>query len=417
MDVGKRAYEESHPWIKFTLDLRELQAQFWLLLGEAQAMVEQIASAPIRPALRDRFHLVYLAKGAQATTAIEGNTLSEAEVLAQVEGQLKVPPSREYQKQEVDNIICACETVWKEMREGGVAEWTAERIKQFNRWVLKDLKNLEDGVVPGEVPRVPIVVGVYRGAPREDCEYLLDRLASELNGMSDSVWPEWTHSTRTGEAVLKAVFAHLHIAWIHPFGDGNGRTARLMEYQLLAAARVPSPVAHLLSNHYNATRTDYYRLLRESSKHEHGLEAFLMYAVRGFVDGLSEHVELVRQEQMQLAWHSYVLDTFRPMKQSTATRRQRDLLLDLSRQGKPIPRDSLRVMSERVSKQYEGTTPKTLTRDLNTLLGRNLIREDADGYVANVDVMLDFTPFRREECFPTPEPLASSTDDEQSPPP
>ena len=25
------------------------------------------------------------------------------------------------------------------------------------------------------------------------------------------------------EAIYKAVLAHLYIAWIHPFGDGNGR--------------------------------------------------------------------------------------------------------------------------------------------------------------------------------------------------
>ncbi|NOY75701.1 MAG: hypothetical protein GXP32_07900 [Kiritimatiellaeota bacterium] len=27
--------------------------------------------------------------------------------------------------------------------------------------------------------------------------------------------------------------AHVYIAWIHPFGDGNGKTARLMEFYLL----------------------------------------------------------------------------------------------------------------------------------------------------------------------------------------
>ncbi len=30
------------------------------------------------------------------------------------------------------------------------------------------------------------------------------------------------------KAVLKAIFAHLYVAWIHPFGDGNGRTARAL---------------------------------------------------------------------------------------------------------------------------------------------------------------------------------------------
>ncbi len=34
-------------------------------------------------------------------------------------------------------------------------------------------------------------------------------------------------NNRVAAAILRAVLAHLYIAWIHPFGDGNGRTARL----------------------------------------------------------------------------------------------------------------------------------------------------------------------------------------------
>lgn len=55
-------------------------------------------------------------------------------------------------------------------------------------------------------------------------------------------------------AIFKAVVAHLYLAWIHPVGDGNGRTARLVEFQILLSSGVPSPAAHLLSNHYNQTR-------------------------------------------------------------------------------------------------------------------------------------------------------------------
>ena len=32
---------------------------------------------------------------------------------------------------------------------------------------------------------------------------------------------------------MSALLAHLYIAWIHPFADGNGRTARLLEYLIL----------------------------------------------------------------------------------------------------------------------------------------------------------------------------------------
>ena len=54
-------------------------------------------------------------------------------------------------------------------------------------------------------------------------------------------------------AILRAITAHLYLIWIHPFGDGNGRLARLVEFTILLKSGIPSIAAHLLSNHYNAT--------------------------------------------------------------------------------------------------------------------------------------------------------------------
>ncbi len=55
------------------------------------------------PQYYDQLILPALRKGAKATTAIEGNTLSEEEIAKLQEGQ-KLPPSKEYQEIEVKNI-------------------------------------------------------------------------------------------------------------------------------------------------------------------------------------------------------------------------------------------------------------------------------------------------------------------------
>jgi Fic family protein len=42
----------------------------------------------------------------------------------------------------------------------------------------------------------------------------------------------------------------------HPFGDGNGRVARLIEVQILSESGViPDVATGLLSDHYSKTRT------------------------------------------------------------------------------------------------------------------------------------------------------------------
>jgi Fic family protein len=161
---------------------------------------------------------------------------------------------------------------------------TPEKIKEYNRLILAGLE-LEEGVVPGEVaPRRP-AVGRYLGPPREDCDHLLAELCDWLN--SDAFDPP-NDDLVIPYAILKAVTAHLYVAWIHYFGDGNGRTARCVELQILVASgRIPTPAGHLPSNHYNITRDEYYRQLDASSReHDGNPLPFLAYAVRGFVEEL-----------------------------------------------------------------------------------------------------------------------------------
>lgn len=126
---------------------------------------------------------------------------------------------------------------------------TVRLIKKFNELVLAALP-LEEDVVPGEIRKGSVVVGSCKGAPAEDCEYLLERMCSFT---ADSPQQEIALDS-VSKSVLLAIWAHLYLAWIHPFGDGNGRTARLLEFMILLGGGVPAPAAHVLSNHYNQTR-------------------------------------------------------------------------------------------------------------------------------------------------------------------
>ena len=113
-----RTFERTHAWISYRCDLGKAGAALWLALGEAASKCEHISRVPLRPATAQALHQLYLAKGAAATTAIEGNTLSEEEVLKAVEGRLVVPPSKQYLKQEVENIIAACNSIGQSSRGG-----------------------------------------------------------------------------------------------------------------------------------------------------------------------------------------------------------------------------------------------------------------------------------------------------------
>ena len=194
--------------------------------------------------------------------------------------------------------------------------------------------------------------------------------------------------------IIKAVMAHLYLAWIHPFGDGNGRTARLLEFRIMLGAGAPSPAAHLLSNHYNLTRSDYYRYLDQARQHEKGVIAFLEYAARGLVDGLREEIQLISQQHMDVAWRSYVQERTREGKGKAAQRR-RDLLLDLSTLEEAIPLSDLPGISRRVAKHYMHMSDKTLSRDFAYLIKGGLVELQANSVRAKKEVILAFLPVRR----------------------
>lgn len=383
-----RTYETTHPWLTFTMDLRHASAKFWTMLGECQSKCEHIAGVPLRPEVAQRLHRLYLAKGVLATTAIEGNTLSEEEVLRHLEGTLRLPPSREYLAQEIDNIVAGCNVILEDITQGRSLQLTVERIKQLNQLVLANLK-LEEHVVPGAIRSYSVGVARYKGAPHEDCAWLLQQLCAWL-GSEALTSPE---GMRIVYAILKAVIAHLYLAWIHPFGDGNGRTARLIEVQLLLGAGVPAPAAHLLSNHYNQTRTEYYRQLDQAGRSSDGVMSFVLYAVQGFLDGLRAQLELIRGQQWDVAWRNYVHERFSDHKSPSAIR-QRHLVLDLSIHTEPVPLAKLPEVSPRVAIAYARKTSKTLSRDVNALVSMELIAKEANGFRAHREAILAFLPPR-----------------------
>lgn len=385
-----RTYERTHPWISFQIDLRKVPPDLWIALGEAASKCEHLSRVPLRPATSQLLHRLYLAKGVAATTAIEGNTLSEEDVLKAVDGKLDVPPSKAYLKQEVENIIEACNLIGSQLASGMLPPVTPKLMHDYNRQVLNRLP-LEEGVTPGKLRTYSVVVGnVYRGAPAEDCEHLLERLCDWLNG------PDF--KPREGMdavyAILKAVVAHLYLAWTHPFGDGNGRTARLLEFHILLSAGVPSPAAHLFSNHYNLTRAEYYRQLDHASKSGGDLIPFLIYALRGFVDGLREQLDFVWAQQWDVVWRNYVHEIFKNRNSTTDTRR-RHLALDLGARGDWVQSADIQELTPQLAKAYANKTAKTVQRDLNALHEMGLIVREHRRVRAQREIILSFLPLRR----------------------
>jgi Fic family protein len=332
---------------------------------------------------------MYLAKGIMATAAIEGNTLSEKEVEARIEGTLSLPPSKEYLGTEIDNILNASNLVLQEVVVDGHSGLTVKALCDYNRMVLNGL-SVEKDVIPGCIREHNVTVGRYRGAPAEDCEYLLNQMCEWLD--SDVFQAPKGYEIVYG--VLKAIIAHIYIAWIHPFGDGNGRTARLAEVRILLEAGAPSAAAHLLSNFYNQTRAEYYRQLDAASRSGGDILPFIKYAAQGLCEELREQIDVIRSEQFDVTWINYVHDMFTD-RTSPSDIRRRHLVLEISKSDRPVPINSIRRLSPSLAELYADKTNKTISRDLNALDDMNLIQFRRSGVRARVEQIAAFLPVRK----------------------
>ena len=385
------SYEES-PWISFDARaVNKFHPRLWMQLGEARSKCEHLAGAPLQPNVAQEFYKVTLVKGAQATTAIEGNTLSVEQVAGIYDGSFEAPPSRRYQELEVRNVIDALQDIGQQVQGGEYPRLSRELICDLNRRLLEGLESeLDESTVAGQVRRHSVAVGRYRGAPAEDCEFLLDRLCEWLEG------PDFTSPDQEIDFALmlvRAALAHLYIAWIHPFGDGNGRTARLVEFLILArSGKVPFPAAHLLSNHYNLTRDRYYRELDRASKSGGDIVSFVAYAIEGFVDGIRSQIAAVREQQLRVAWVNFVHNVMTLFPSGKACDRQTELVLAMPT-DRLVSRSELVGLTPELAVQFAQAGPRTLARDLNRLEAAQLIRKvGRNSYRARIDRMSAFLP-------------------------
>ncbi len=393
--MEQREYKRTHPWIAFSLDLTNASYRLWMLLGEAQSKCRHISGVPLRPGDAEKLHKLFLVRGARATTAIEGNTLTEDEVRRIVDDDLQLPPSRAYLKREVENIVSACNAIASGASSPAQSgsDLTVEEILGYNSVVLENLPLKED-IVPGEIRTFPVIAGGYRGAPAQECRLLLEKLCIWLND------PDSFHlgeRNKIAAGLLKAVIAHLYLVWIHPFGDGNGRVARLLEFRLLLEAGAPSPAAHLFSNHYNDTREEYYRHLELSWRKSDGVLSFLEYALEGFVDQLEDQIVQIRHSQIEGAWENYIHTQFAD---TAPEKRRKKMLLALSAEKGPVPKNRVLLLDTELSSMYEGKTMKTVTRDLSDLEKRGLIVEEKNLVRPAKERILAFLPVLKPDMVP-----------------
>jgi Fic family protein len=351
-------------------------------MGQSIALLRAINNTPIMPHYYQELMSVALIKGAQSTTAIEGNTLTDDEIIKVMEGQ-KLPSSIRYQGIEVENIIAAYNELLKEtIYENKEQLITSELLLRFHKMVGKNLGE-HFAAIPGKYRDSDVIVGHYRCPDYRDVPALISQYCEFLK----TTFRFEEGKQRFSDIFIEAIVAHVYLEWIHPFGDGNGRTGRLLEFYILSRGGNPDIATHILSNHYNLTRPEYYRQL-DKAYQTRDLSEFIEYALVGFRDGLQKTLDKIQTSQLTMTWQKYVYDKFDgvPIGQRDVFKRKRTFALE-------VPTDSKFTIEEipnlniKLARLYSNISEKTLQRDIGDLLELEILKKEGNEYFANISAL------------------------------
>ena len=205
-------------------------------------------------------------KTIHSSLAIEGNTLSEGEVQAVLEGKKVVAPLKEIQ--EVKNAIK-----------------TYELYPKLNPFSIQDLLLAHGTMMAGLVDEAGMFrkggVGVFDGDKPIHIAPPADRvrdLMSDLFG--------WLENADDHLLIRSCVF-HYEFEFIHPFADGNGRIGRL--WQSLILGRLDPIFEHLPVENmvYSNQQAYYYAINRSSDLGDSG--PFIDFMLEEILDALVVH--------------------------------------------------------------------------------------------------------------------------------
>jgi Fic family protein len=340
-----------------------------------ETLFHALAALPIVPALAAQLDTDLIRRSIFGTAAIEGNPLSEERV-----GELLAEPPggvRERAEQEIVNLKKAYGLLSTPLA-GGVPHpllVTEEFVKQLN------------GLITASIRHELHLPGMYRnhrvevGNADHGGVYVPPKIRADIEALM-AAFVEWINSEAMlkESCVVRAALAHYHLALIHPFGDGNGRTARLLEVAIMTQGGYKY-VPAMMSNYYYRNVDDYYIAFRESEKGESAdITPFLKFF---------SNILIMAIEDIQTRIHYWIRvtalrDFYRYSREKrTLTQRQFDLLnlllpsLERTFTLKDLHLDPL------FAPLYRRVTERTAYRDIQRLEVLRMILPGEKGYRLN----------------------------------
>ncbi len=228
-----------------------------------------------------------LIRATHASTAIEGNPLTLEEVSKLAQGR-KITATRKA-KQEVLNYLNVLENIDRYQEDKKI---TGTHILNLHRDITKE--TLENPEWEGYYRKIQVYVGnritgevIFVPPPPENVPSLMENFIEWLN----------SEESLKLHPVLVAGISHYEFVRIHPFVDGNGRTARALATLILYIREFDIKRFFALDDYYDSDRRAYYNALKSVGQNTLDLTHWLEY----FTEGVNTSIRRVKEKVLQLS--------------------------------------------------------------------------------------------------------------------
>ncbi len=330
---------------------------------EVLVAFESIKYIPILPNIASQIEEELIKKSIFSTAAIEGNSLTQEDVDKIIDDK-KTNFSKERFVKEIQNLKKA----YNEIKAINVFNTktliSQDLIKNYHKIITDRLESETN--IPGQYRNTKVIVGnqAHGGTnvpPKifEDIKNLMKEFVS------------WINSKELLEIhpIFRACIAHLTLALIHPFGDGNGRTSRIIEAHILKTEGYRF-VYTMLSNYYYKNIDEYFITFSKVLKNkDNDISDFVLFYLKGMLESIKTIRDKIYYIITGLSLQLFLLHLKRNNKIS---QRQCDFLSIMLDNNKEVTEKEI-LEDVNLKLIYEKLSSRTLKRDIKFLLDANLL--------------------------------------------
>lgn len=355
-------------------------------LIQAKSAMVSLTNIPYQKQWAERLQVVQLKREVAGTSRIEGADFTDGELDAALNETVEQLHTRS-QRQAAATVKAYR---WIAALEND-RPITEDLISNIHKIIITDAD--DDHCPPGVLRKQDqnVIFGVpkHRGCEGgAQCQNAFRLLCQAIN-----------QNYRDHDPLLQALAAHYHFAAMHPFLDGNGRTARALEALMLQRVGLRDSLFIAMSNYYYEEKNSYLAALAEVRVNSHDLTPFLLFGLKGIYIQCNRLFEEIKRNISKTLFKDVMYDLFIRLQSSrkrVIAERQIEILKVLL--DSPQTLETLHKKVVVFYKDLKNPT-KAFYRDLNELISLRAISYTKHENIYNMFVRLEWATEITESDF------------------